>query len=109
MLSGLDLTGVVVTADALHDQHGHARQVTAAGGHQLFIVKGNQPPLLCRLKALPWREAILNDRTDEGGHDRREVRRMKICTARTGLLFPHAAQAIQEHRGPAPHPRCHLP
>jgi predicted transposase YbfD/YdcC len=75
LLSHLDLTGVVVTADALHTQHDHARHVIAAGGHYLFIVKGNQPTLLRRLKALPWREAVLNDRTDEQGHGRREIRR----------------------------------
>ncbi|MEV4361331.1 hypothetical protein [Nonomuraea sp. NPDC049625] len=32
--------------------------------------------------------AILNDRTDETGHGRREIRRMKICTARPHLPFP---------------------
>lgn len=66
--------------------------------HYLFIVKGNQPTLHRRLKALPWREAILNDRTDETGHGRREIRRMKICTVRPGLPFPHAVQAIQVKR-----------
>jgi predicted transposase YbfD/YdcC len=98
LLSNLDLTGVVVTADALHTQHEHARQIVTAGGHYLLIVKGNQPTLHQRLKTLPWREAILNDRTDETGHGRREIRRMKICTARPGLPFPHAAQAIQVKR-----------
>ncbi|MFI7033582.1 ISAs1 family transposase [Microbispora rosea] len=98
LLSGLDLTSVVITADALHTQHEHARQIVAAGEHYVFIVKGNQPTLLRRLKALPWREAILNDRTDETGHGRREIRRMKICTVRPGLPFPHAAQAIQVKR-----------
>ncbi|TDD05370.1 ISAs1 family transposase, partial [Nonomuraea deserti] len=98
LLSHLDLTSVVVTADALHTQHDHARHIVAAGGHYLFIVKGNQPTLLRRLKVLPWREAILNDRTDETGHGRREIRRMKICTARPALPFPHAAQAIQVKR-----------
>ncbi|MFI7704666.1 ISAs1 family transposase [Nonomuraea sp. NPDC049480] len=56
------------------------------------------PTLLSRLKALPWREAILNDRTDEQGHGRREIRRMKICTVRPDLPFAHAAQAIQVKR-----------
>ncbi|WP_433498496.1 ISAs1 family transposase [Sphaerimonospora sp. CA-214678] len=98
LLSGLNLTHTVVTADALHTQHDHARHIVTAGGHYLFIVKGNQPTLHRRLKALPWREAILNDRTDETGHGRREIRRMKICTTRPGLPFPHAAQAIQVKR-----------
>lgn len=98
LLSGLDLTSVVVTADALHTQQEHARQIIAADGHYLFIAKGNQPTLHRRLKTLPWREAVLNDRTDETGHGRREIRRMKICTVRPGLPFPHAAQAIQVKR-----------
>ncbi|GII54681.1 hypothetical protein Pth03_30700 [Planotetraspora thailandica] len=76
----------------------YARQIIAADGHYLFIVKGNQPTLHTQLKALPWREAILNDRTDERGHGRREIRRMKICAVRPGLPFPHAAQAIQVKR-----------
>ncbi|MFI6919992.1 ISAs1 family transposase [Nonomuraea spiralis] len=95
LLSGLDLSAMVITADALHTQAEHTRQIVAAGGHFLFIVKANQPTLHRRLKALPWREAILNDRTDERGHGRREIRRMKICTTRPGLPVPHAAQAIQ--------------
>ncbi|MET7329836.1 hypothetical protein [Nonomuraea sp. NPDC005650] len=49
----------VVTADALHTQHEHARQIVEVGGHYVFIVKGNQTTLLRQLKALPWREAIL--------------------------------------------------
>ncbi|GLW06017.1 hypothetical protein Misp01_11470 [Microtetraspora sp. NBRC 13810] len=98
LLATLDLSGVVVTADALHTQHEHARHIVTAGGHYLLIVKGNQPTLHRRFKALPWREAILNDRTDETGHGRREIRRLKICTARRGLPFPHAAQAIQVKR-----------
>ncbi|GAA3408233.1 hypothetical protein GCM10018952_04630 [Streptosporangium vulgare] len=98
LLSRLDLTSGVSTADALHTQHEHARQIVAAGGHYLFIVTDNQSALLRRLKALPWREAILNDRTDETGHGHREIRRMKICAVRPGLPFPHAAQAIQIKR-----------
>ncbi|MEU7991063.1 transposase [Streptosporangium canum] len=40
LLSRIDLTSVVITADAdaLHTQHEHARQIVAAGGHCLFIV-----------------------------------------------------------------------
>ncbi|SPL88130.1 Mobile element protein [[Actinomadura] parvosata subsp. kistnae] len=88
LLSGLYLPGLVITADALHTQTEHARQIVAASGHFLFIVKANQPTLHHRLKALPWREALLNDRTDERGHGRREIRRMKICTTRPHLPFP---------------------
>ncbi|MEV1001831.1 ISAs1 family transposase [Nonomuraea sp. NPDC050202] len=76
----------------------HARQIVSAGGHYLFIVKANQSTLHRRLKALPWREAILNDRTDETARGRREIRRIKICTTRLRLPFPRAAQAIQVKR-----------
>ncbi|TDD00493.1 ISAs1 family transposase [Nonomuraea deserti] len=58
LLSDLDLTDAVITTDALHTQHEHARQIVDAGGHYMFIVKGSQPTLLRRLKAQPWREAI---------------------------------------------------
>src|SRR5690606_41946146 len=78
LLRGLDLAGLVIAADALHTRADQARQIVADGGHYLFLVKGNQPTLHRRLKALPWREAILNDRTDETAHGRREIRRMKI-------------------------------
>jgi predicted transposase YbfD/YdcC len=84
LLSGLELTNTVIIADALHTQHEHARHIIAADGNYLFIVKGNQPIPHRRLKALPWSEAILNDRTDETGHGRREIRRMKICTVHPG-------------------------
>ncbi|MGW0588476.1 ISAs1 family transposase [Streptosporangium sp. NPDC002607] len=53
LLPGVDLTGVVVIADALHTQHEHARQIITADGHYLFIVKGKQPTLHRRLKACP--------------------------------------------------------
>ncbi|MEV2267775.1 ISAs1 family transposase [Nonomuraea africana] len=98
LLAGLDLAGTVITADALHTHHEHARQLVTAGGHYLFIVKGNQPTLQRRLKALPWRQALLNHHSDERGHGRREIRRMKICTVRPDLPFPHAAQALQVKR-----------
>jgi predicted transposase YbfD/YdcC len=98
LLEGLDLTGTVITADALHTQHEHARHIVAAGGHYIFIVKANQPTLHRHLKDLPWRDVPLNDRTTRTAHGRREIRRLKICTVRPGLPFPHAAQAIQVKR-----------
>ena len=53
-LDGLDLDGVLVTADALHTQRGHADYLHDRGGHYLQTVKANQPRLLARLRALPW-------------------------------------------------------
>lgn len=41
-----DLTGVLVTADALHAQREHAAWLADRGAHYLVTVKGNQPRLL---------------------------------------------------------------
>ncbi len=88
LISGLDLRAVVVTADALHTQTDHARQVVAAEADQLFIIKGHQPTLHRQPKDLPWRDVPLNHRTKESAHGRGEIRRLKACTVRPGLLFP---------------------
>ncbi|MFC0862703.1 ISAs1 family transposase [Sphaerimonospora cavernae] len=47
LLDHLDLARKVITADAMHTQHEHARHILARGGHYIFIVKANQPSL-CR-------------------------------------------------------------
>jgi predicted transposase YbfD/YdcC len=92
---GLDLTGVVVTADALHTQREHAEfLVTGKQAGYLFIVKGNQPALHAQLGALPWRDIPVLDRTRDHGHGRVEVRTLKVATV-AGLGFPHAAQALR--------------
>jgi hypothetical protein len=44
-----ELADVLVTADALHCQRGHADFLATRGGHYLFTVKGNQPLLRQRL------------------------------------------------------------
>ena len=43
-LTGIDLAGMVITADALHTQREHARPATR-GAHWVLSVKGNQPRL----------------------------------------------------------------
>ncbi|WP_406729442.1 ISAs1 family transposase [Streptomyces sp. GD-15H] len=98
LLDRIDLDGVVVTADAMHTQRTHAEHVIAAGGHYLLVVKGNQKKLRKQLRCLPWRQIPLQARTTGAGHGRREVRRLKVCTVRPGLLFPHAVQAIEIKR-----------
>lgn len=45
LLAPLDLTGVVVTADALHTQDALASLITEKGGDYVFTVKGNQKTL----------------------------------------------------------------
>ncbi|MCK9905155.1 ISAs1 family transposase [Frankia sp. Cpl3] len=42
LLTGLDLTGVIVTADALHTQTETARWLISRGAHYILTVKANQ-------------------------------------------------------------------
>jgi hypothetical protein len=55
LLDGLDLTGRVVTADAMHTQHAHADWlVTVKQAAYILLVKANQPSLRHQLTTLPW-------------------------------------------------------
>ncbi len=78
----------------MHTQRAHAEHVIAAGGHYLLVVKGNQK----QLRRLPWRQIPLQARTTGARHGRREVRRLKVCTVRSGLFFPHVVQAMEIKR-----------
>ncbi|MDG6102306.1 transposase [Dactylosporangium aurantiacum] len=49
-----DLTGVVVTADALHCQREQVAYLAGRGAHWILTVKGNQPGLHQQLTGLPW-------------------------------------------------------
>jgi predicted transposase YbfD/YdcC len=94
LLAGLDLAGVVVTADALHTQRDHAAFLVDRGADYLLVVKANQPALHAQLAGLPWRQIPVMDRTRDHGHGRVELRTLKVAAV-AGLCFPHAAQAIQ--------------
>jgi predicted transposase YbfD/YdcC len=91
------LDDVLIVADALHAQTGHAEQVAARGGHLMVAVKGNQPTLFAQLKGLPWGQVPIGDRRHETGHGRKETRTVKAVTVATpgGLGFPHAEQAVR--------------
>jgi predicted transposase YbfD/YdcC len=93
-----DLTGVLVTADALHAQREHATYLASRGAHYLITVKGNQPSLLAQLRALPWKDVRIAHVQSGRGHGRIERRTLKALTVKAGLGFPHAAQAIQVTR-----------
>ncbi|MEU5306857.1 ISAs1 family transposase, partial [Streptomyces noursei] len=102
LLEPFDLTGTVVTADALHTQREHAKfLVERKEAHYLLTVKRNQPHLHAALRALPWKQctAVRYDR--EAGHGRRETRSVRVLTVTgLGLDFPHVVQAakILRHR-----------
>ena len=95
LLAGLDLTGCVVTADAMHTQRDHAEfLVQEKNAHYIFIVKKNQPGLDAQVKNLPWRQIPAGARHRDRGHGREDHRTLKAATVAAGLAFPHAAQAI---------------
>jgi predicted transposase YbfD/YdcC len=93
-----NLSGVLVTADALHAQREHATWLHQRGAHYLVTVKGNQPGLLRQLRSLPWKDVPAGHVSDGRGHGRIERRIVKVVTVTAGLAFPHAAQAIQVTR-----------
>jgi predicted transposase YbfD/YdcC len=98
LLADLDLSGVVVTADALQT-HPQAAEflVTHKHAHYLFVVKANQPTLLERCQRLPWHHVPVADRTRDRGHGRVELRTLKVVSV-NGFGFPHAAQVLQVTR-----------
>jgi len=98
LLDRIDLTDVLLTADALHTQRGHADYLHGRGGHYLLIAKANQPTLHAQLVGLPWRQIPIADEQRDRGHGRVESRRVKITSVATGIAFPHARLAVQVQR-----------
>ena len=95
LLAGLDLAGVVVTADALHTHPGAAEfLVTGKQAHYLLTVKANQPTLLGRCERLAWHNVPVLDRTRDRAQGRVELRTLKAVTV-GHFGFPHAAQVVQ--------------
>jgi predicted transposase YbfD/YdcC len=100
LLDDLDLTDVLITADAVHTNRNHADYLHERGGHYLLSAKLNQPTLLRRLRALPWKQIGVAARERGRGHGRVETRAISVvslhpCPDLGGQFFPHAAQAIK--------------
>jgi predicted transposase YbfD/YdcC len=95
LLDRLDLTDVLLTADALHTQRGHVEYLHARGGHYLLIAKANQPTLHAQLVGLPWAQIPVASQQHDRGHGRVETRRVKITSVGAGIGFPHACLAVQ--------------
>jgi predicted transposase YbfD/YdcC len=92
-----DLDGVVVTLDAMHTQADTAEFVTGEGGDYVLTVKGNQPKLRDKLKALPWGQ-IPGCRYTERGHGRIVTRTVKALVKPAWIEFPGCAQVLQVRR-----------
>ena len=100
LLDDLDLTEVLITADAAHTNRNHVDYLHRRGGHYLLSAKRNQPTLLRRLRALPWTQIGVAARERGRGHGRVETRTISVvslnpCPDQGGEFFPHAAQAIK--------------
>lgn len=111
ILRALDLTGVVVSGDAMFAQRNLSTQIVEAGGDYLWIVKENQPSLYDDLRLLfgpqpdevPGASALPDDfvtvRTVDLGHGRLDER---VLTSSSLLAdyqdWPYLAQAFQVMR-----------
>jgi predicted transposase YbfD/YdcC len=93
--SACSLAGAVITADALHTQHAHARWLRSRGAHYVFIVKGNQPTLRTQLAELPWPTVPVVDDIRGRGHGRAETRTLQLAAIAAGIGFPDAQLAIR--------------
>ncbi|MGC4855764.1 ISAs1 family transposase [Micromonospora sp. DT4] len=102
LLAPLDLTGTVITFDALHSVKANvAWLVETKKAHYIAVIKTNQPTAHAQLAALPWRDIAVQHTTSETGHGRRESRSIKTCAIADnlgGIAFPHARLAIRVHR-----------
>jgi predicted transposase YbfD/YdcC len=87
LLDRIDLTGAVITADAMHAQRGHAEYLHGRGAHYVLTVKRNQPHLHAQLAALPWPKVPVAHDRRERGHGRAEWRTVKTTAVTAGLAF----------------------
>ncbi len=97
LLAEMDLTGVVVTADALHCQRDTATWLIAHGADYTLTVKGNQPTLRAALKALPWHQVPAHTYRDPR-HGRAVTRTVKAIEVPAWIDWPGATQVLQVRR-----------
>ncbi len=97
LLDPMNLTGVVVTADALHCQRDTATWLVDRGAHYVLTVKGNQPGLRNKLKDLPWAKVPGHTYRDRH-HGRSITRTLKAAQVPAWVDWPGAAQVLQVRR-----------
>ncbi|WP_234042242.1 ISAs1 family transposase [Streptomyces marianii] len=102
LLAPLDLTGDLVTFDALHSVKANITWlVETKKAHYIAVIKTNQPTAYHQLAGLPWRDIRVQHTASVTGHGRRESRSIKTCSIPDelgGIAFPHAVLAIRVHR-----------
>jgi predicted transposase YbfD/YdcC len=95
LLAPVELTGQVVTFDALHTVRANLTWlVSTKTAHYIAVVKKNHPLLYQRVKALPWTKIPTAATTRDHDHGRDETRTVKSAHVQ-GLDLPHARQAIK--------------
>jgi len=97
VLATFELTGVVVSVDAMHTQTDTAAAIIGGGGDYVFTVKANQPTLYGACKHLPWRDVPAHTYVHTG-HGRRVRRTIKVLAAPAWITFTGAAQIAQIRR-----------
>jgi predicted transposase YbfD/YdcC len=110
LIKQLDLTGVVVSGDAMHTQRDLSSQVVEMGGDYFWWVKENRPTLLADLELLFAEEYVragwsappvdfTTTRTVDKGHGRLEVRELTASSMLQDYLdWPYLAQVMRVER-----------
>lgn len=93
VIDSMDLTGVCLTADALHSLVDLDERVLARGGHVIFVIKGNQPRTYQALDAIAWEQIPVAAATFEADRGRIETRTLQAAPAPAGLKYPGMNQA----------------
>jgi predicted transposase YbfD/YdcC len=95
LLEDVDITGALVTADAMHVQKETARYLVEdkEADYLFTAVKDNQPGVFAALDALDWENTPVTHVAHHRGHGRDETRTLQVLPGPEGL-FPCAAQAF---------------
>lgn len=95
LLKDLPLADVVITADAMQTQRGHARFLREVkDAHFILPVLDNQPGLFAQLDRLDWKQAPVTAWSVDRDRGRHELRTIQVLPAPPGLRFPHVGQVL---------------
>jgi predicted transposase YbfD/YdcC len=89
-----DLSGPVLTIDAMHTQHDTAQLILGRGADYVMTVKASMAALYKQLKKLPWARIPSVSSVSED-HGRRARRTIKVALAPAWTGFEGAAQVAQ--------------
>ncbi|WP_030443798.1 ISAs1 family transposase [Actinoplanes subtropicus] len=95
LLTPLDLTDHVISADAMQTQRTHARWLRESKkAHFVFPVLDNQPLLFDSLDALDWADVPVTAWTVDNDRGRHELRTIQVLPTPPDLNFPYVAQVF---------------